>query len=118
MTPDDVRAIALGLPEVTEGDHHGKRAYRLGTRILATQWADTQLNVMLGESEARAAEGGPCSLLWWGKSLSGVAVDLSTASPELVGELLEEAWTRRAPARLLRDRDPAPRDRRPAPDEA
>ena len=48
MTPADVRALALALPEVTEGDHHGRNAYRLGTRVIATQWSDTQLNVMLG----------------------------------------------------------------------
>lgn len=104
MTPDDVRAIALALPEVTEGDHHGRRAYRLGTRQLATQWTETALNVLVDESTARAVEGGPCSLLWWGKQLSGVRVDLTAAPPDLVAELLEEAWTRRAPARLLRER--------------
>ena len=107
MTPDDVRGIALALPEVTEGDHHGRRAFRLGTRIVATQWSDTELNVMLDESEARAAEGGPCSLLWWGKSLAGVRVDLTAAEPGLVEDLLEAAWARRAPARLLRE---PPRD--------
>ncbi|RBY88597.1 MmcQ/YjbR family DNA-binding protein [Blastococcus sp. TF02A-26] len=104
MTPDDVRTIALGLPEVTEGDHHGRTAYRLGTRVLATQWTGTQLNVLVDESTARAAEGGPCTLLFWGAKLSGVRVDLATASPDLVAELLEEAWARRAPARLLRER--------------
>lgn len=109
MTPDDVRVVALALPEVTEGDHHGRRAYRLGTRQLATQWTDTQLNVLLDESTARAADGGPCSLLWWGKSVAGVRVDLTAASPDLVAELLEEAWARRAPARLLRERGPGRR---------
>ncbi|WP_409329445.1 hypothetical protein [Trujillonella humicola] len=109
MTPDDVRAIALGLPEVTEGDHHGRRAFRLGTRVLATQWTGTQLNVLVDESTARAAEGGPCELLWWGRTLSGVRVDLTAATPDLVADLLEEAWARRAPARLLRERGPGRR---------
>ena len=105
MTPEEVRAIALALPEVLEVDHHGRRAFRLtpGGQF-ATQWSETELNVLLDESAARAAEGGPCSLLFWGKQLSGVRVDLTAASPELVAELLEEAWARRAPARLLRER--------------
>jgi len=109
VTPDDVRALALALPEVTEGDHHGRTAYRLGTRILATQWSGTQLNVMVDESTARAVEGGACDLLWWGTTLSGVRVDLAAATPDLVGELLREAWVRRAPARLLRERGPGRR---------
>lgn len=109
MTPDEVRALALALalPEVTEGDHHGRTAYRLGTRVLATQWTGTQLNVMVDESSARAVEGGPCGLLWWGKSLAGVRVDLTAATPDLVAELLEEARARRAPARLREGRGKA-----------
>ncbi|MGY1811293.1 hypothetical protein [Blastococcus sp. SYSU D00820] len=106
MTPDDVRALALALPGVTEADHHGRPSFRLGSTVLATLWDDGQLNVLLAESEARAAEGGPCRLLWWGKALSGVAVDLAAADRELVADLLAEAWTRRAPARLLREGGP------------
>ena len=105
MTPDEVRGIALALPEVVEVDHHGRRAFRLTPGgQLATQWSETELNVLLDESAARAAEGGPCSLLWWGKQLSGVRVDLPAATPDLVTELLQEAWDRRAPARLRRER--------------
>ena len=105
MTPDEVRAIALALPEVIEVDHHGRRAFRLTPGgQLATQWSETELNVLLDESAARAAEGGPCSLLWWGEQLSGVRVDLPAATPDLVTELLQEAWDRRAPARLRRER--------------
>ncbi|SFT99408.1 hypothetical protein SAMN05660657_04544 [Geodermatophilus amargosae] len=104
MTEEQVRALALALPEVTEADHHGRPSFRLGTTVLATLWAPGILNVMLGESEARAAEGGAVSLLWWGERLSGVRVDLAAADEALVGDLLEEAWTRRAPARLRRDR--------------
>ena len=102
MTPDDVRALALALPEVTEADHHGRPSFRLGTAVLATLWDEDTLNVLVGESEARAAEGGPCSLLWWGRRLSGVRVDLAAADPALVADLLAEAWARRAPARLRR----------------
>jgi hypothetical protein len=109
VTPDEVRAIALALPEVTEGDHHGRTAFRLGTKVLATQWTETALNVLVDESTARAVEGGPCNLLFWGTTLSGVRVDLTTATPDLVAELLEEAWTRRAPARLRGEAGPGRR---------
>ncbi len=100
MTPADVRALALALPGVTEAPHHGRPSFRLGTTVLATLWDDGALNVLLDEAEARAVEGGPCSLLWWGKRLSGVRVALAEASPDLVADLLEGAWHRRAPARM------------------
>ena len=105
LTPAQVRRLALGLPEVTEADHHGRPSFRLGGSVLATLPDDEGLNVMLGEGEARAAaaESPSCSLLWWGKKLSGVRVELAAADAGLIGELLDEAWRRRAPARLLRN---------------
>jgi hypothetical protein len=102
VTEEQARALALALPEVTEADHHGRPSFRLGTTVLATLWAPGILNVMVGESEARAAEGGAVSLLWWGERLSGVRVDLAAADEATVAGLLDEAWTRRAPARLRR----------------
>ena len=106
---DEVRRIALALPEVTEADHHGRTSFRLGTAVLASVPDDNGLNVMVAESEARAAvaESPACRLLWWGKKLSGVRVELTAADAGLVEDLLDEAWRRRAPARLLRDRPPS-----------
>jgi hypothetical protein len=105
LTLGEVRSLALALPEVSEADHHGRASFRLGTSVLATVPDEDGLNVMLGESEARAAEAESpaCSLLWWGKKLSGVRVELAAADAALVRDLLEEAWRRRAPARLLRE---------------
>jgi hypothetical protein len=110
LTQDQVRGLALALPEVTEADHHGRPSFRLGTSVLATVSGDALLNVMVGESEAHAAaaESGACTLLWWGKRLSGVQVDLGAADTALVADLLEEAWRRRAPRRLLRESPDGP----------
>lgn len=36
MTADDFRALALALPGVVEGAHHGKADFRTGGRIFAT----------------------------------------------------------------------------------
>jgi hypothetical protein len=76
-------------------------------RIFATLRDDGHMNVMLDEGGVlTAAQATPdaCSELWWGKRLSAVQVDLARASPALVGELLAEAWERRAPRRLIRHR--------------
>ena len=104
VTPDDLRALALALPDVTEQPHHERTSFRAGGRIFATMPPDgATVNVLLGEEEARAAaeeHPGVVELLWWGKSLSGVTVDLARVDGEdlevAVRELVAEAWARRA----------------------
>jgi hypothetical protein len=106
---DQARRAALALPEVAEQDHHGRPSFRVAGRIFATQWDAQHMNVMLDESGIRTAVAAcpqACQELWWGKRLAAVQVDLTAADPELLGELLADAWERRAPARLLRDRFP------------
>ena len=106
MALDSVRRLSLALPEVVEADHHGRPSFRVDGRIIATVPDEQAVNVMVDEDVARAAAAArpDCvALLWWGKKLSGVRVELAAADAGLVGELLDEAWRRRAPARLLRD---------------
>lgn len=105
VTLEQVRTAALSLPEVREADHHGHPSFRVSERILATVPDEVAVNIMVGEDEARAAvqdHPAACQLLWWGPRLSGVRVELSGATLDVVTELLAEAWHRRAPARLHR----------------
>lgn len=102
---DRLWRLALNLPEVVEADHYGRPSFRIGGRILATVPDEHHLNVMVDEAVARAvADGDPdaVELLWWGQRLAGVRVQLDAASVALVTELLDDAWRRRAPARLRR----------------
>lgn len=46
-----------------------------------------------------------CTEVWWGKRLSAVRVSLAAADHALLAELLEDAWERKAPARLTRAHD-------------
>jgi hypothetical protein len=93
----------LALPGVTEADHHGRRSFRVGAgKVVATVPADGVLNVMVGEDLARAVTADGVELLWWGSKLSGVRVELAVVDPALLEELLEDAWSRRAPAALRR----------------
>jgi hypothetical protein len=98
--------LALALPGVTEADHHGRRSFRVGSgKVVATVPEDGVLNVLVGEDLARAVTAGEpagVTLLWWGRKLSGVRVELSAADPDLLEQLLEDAWSRRAPAALRR----------------
>ncbi len=101
MTPEEVRGLALALPETSEAPHHERTSFRVAGKIFATLPPDgATLNVLLDEEEARAgAEENPgvVELLWWGKRLRGVQVQLARADAGLLAELLEDAWRRRAP---------------------
>jgi hypothetical protein len=95
VTPSQVRAVALAFPGATERDHHGFPSFRTARRIFATMPDDERLRVMLSEEDIRAAVAewpGWCAELWWGKKLSAVQVRLPDADPDVVAELLEDAW--------------------------
>ncbi len=105
MGPDDVRSIALSLHSADEAGHHGRPSFRVRGRIFATLWTPSKLNVMLDEGDivaAGRAHPGVCSAFLWGGTPRAVQVDLPAASPELVRELLEEAWARAAPRAVRR----------------
>lgn len=94
-----VRALALGLPDAVEQDHHGFPSFRVGGKIFATLPDEGHLNVMLEEADIRAeleAHGDCCEPQMWGKRLAALRVDLDAADAERVGNWLTDAWERRA----------------------
>ena len=114
ISADQARQLALALPEAVEQDHHGRPSFRVTGKIFATLWDETHINVMLDEPGIlTAVESDPivCSEFWWGKRLGAVHVNLNRAGQALLGELLADAWERKAPKRLLsgrtRPKDPA-----------
>lgn len=106
MDLDQARALALALPEAHEEPHFDLTSFRVGTKIFATApEGGDELRVFVDESETKAcAAEDPDAYeeLWWGKKLSGVRVTLSKADAERVAELLEDAWRRRAPKRVVK----------------
>ena len=109
MELDAVRHWALSLPEATEEPHFDMSSFRIGGKIFATVAPEgSTLNVFVDESEIRAFVAASPSVfeeLWWGRKLRGVRVNLSAASEAEVFELLEGAWRRKAPKRLIAARD-------------
>lgn len=90
--------MALALPGTVERDHHGFPSFRIGNAIFATLPEAATLRVMLDHDaaeEAVATFGGCCAILHWGKKVSGVAIALPAADPDVVAELLDRAWRRR-----------------------
>ena len=96
--------FALSLPETTEQPHFDYSSFRIRGKIIATVPPDgDHLHVFIDEDTTRAAtahSSGAFEELWWGKRLLGVRVDLRAADADLVFDLLEESWRRRAPKRL------------------
>ncbi|HKB17820.1 MAG TPA: MmcQ/YjbR family DNA-binding protein [Candidatus Dormibacteraeota bacterium] len=104
----EAREFALALPGAEEADHWGNPSFRVGGRIFATLPDSDHMNVMIDPFDVEAAvrvEPDACAELRWGKNVSGVRVDLAQASTELVGDLLEAAWCRKAPRRLSAARE-------------
>jgi hypothetical protein len=97
---DEARAMALALPGTTEQDHHGRPSFRVQGKIFATLWTPTALNVVFVHDLILAAVATApeiCSPRYWGKRLAAVRVDLELADAALVGDLLQAAWSQRAP---------------------
>ena len=104
VSSEQARQAALALPEAIEQDHHGRPSFRVAGKIFATLWDEEHMNVMLDEGGVRTAvhsEPRICAEVWWGKRLTAVRVDLREVDPQLLAELLTEAWEIRAPKRLL-----------------
>jgi hypothetical protein len=98
------RLIALALPETVEQDHHGMPSFRVGGKILATVPDDEHIRIMLAEDEIRAVVAEypeVCAPSYWGKKLACVLGTLAPATPNLVDELLTEAWLSKAPRSLV-----------------
>jgi hypothetical protein len=94
VTPEQVRALALGFEGATERPHHGIPSWRT-RRIFATLPEVEHLHVMLPEGDIRAAVAewpDWCEEKWWGRKLTAVRVRLADADPEILAELLEDAW--------------------------
>jgi hypothetical protein len=106
---DEVRRFALGLPETTEEPHFEKASFRVRGKIFVTVPEDGgHLHVLVDEEEARAcvaADPAWFEELWWGQRLTGVRVTLAGAPADEVRELVEDAWRRKAPKRVLADFD-------------
>jgi hypothetical protein len=102
---EQARQLALALPEAVEQDHHGRPSFRVAGKIFATLWDEDHMNAMVdADGILTAVQRDPttCQEVWWGKRLVAVRVDLRRVEAETLADLLEDAWERRAPKRLLR----------------
>jgi len=106
ITPDDVRRLALALPEAAEANHHGMPSFRVAGKIFCTihqdrprimvkLTPDDQDNLAAGHPGViEAVPGG------WGRKGSTFVWYEKTNEP-MIAMLLRLAWSKVAPKRLL-----------------
>lgn len=105
MTQGQVRKLAMALPEATEEPHFDMWSFRVRGKIFATVPPDGRhLHVFVDAEAVRmavAADSSSYEELWWGKKLAGLRVNLASARPAAVRDLLRSSWRCKAPKRLV-----------------
>ena len=104
MKAEQVRQLALALPQASEAPHFDYTSFRIGSKIFATMPpGDEFLHVFVDEAQrAPLVDLQPQAYqpLHWGAKVVGVKVTLSHADAATVQELLRQSWLRKAPKRL------------------
>jgi hypothetical protein len=104
-TEDDVRRIALSLPETTEKPSYGTPGFRVKDRLFARIHQDGGLLVVWCEDEAEkeALIGSEPSVFTTTPHYDGhpmVLVRLEAVGDDQLDALLTDSWRLRAPARV------------------
>jgi hypothetical protein len=108
-TGQDLRAIALALPEAEERETWGHPTFRVRDKMFAALAADGSSASIKATKEAQAALVGSDPEVFSIPAYVGVhgwvGVDLARMDGEELRELVTEAWLMTAPKRLTRDFD-------------
>jgi hypothetical protein len=105
-TEDDVRRIALALPEAEELDHHGFPSFRVRSKIFVTLRDPGRANLKLPLEELTALVAERPQVfrdIAWGRD-HRAGVDLAAIDEDELAELIETAWAEVAPKKLVRER--------------
>ena len=105
VSEDDARRLLLALPGVEEGPCYGTPGWRVKKKFLARLRDDgATLVVKVGDEERDILMAADPKTFFITDHYVGyptVLVRLSSVRLELLGEVLERAWRRIAPTRLL-----------------
>lgn len=110
VTWDEVLALGAALPEVVESTSYGTPALKVRGKLMVRlrSEAEGHLVVMcqMDEKEAMLASGDPAfTTTPHYDGYPSILVDLTKIHPDQLGELIEEAWRIKAPARLRAERE-------------
>ena len=100
---EQIRKLALALPEASESPHFQSTSFRVRGKIFATAPDAQTLHLFVAEearSQALALYPGFIEKLPWGAKIVGLRVHLASAPRVVVAALLEAAWRAKAPKAL------------------
>lgn len=105
LTREDVRRIALALPEAHEMPHFEATSFRVRGKIFCTMGEEPRATLKFDPEDQHnlvAAHPGAISPVdgYWGRS-GWTVVDCAGLDEGVVGDLMRMAWARVAPKRLL-----------------
>ena len=110
-TSEELRRMALALPEVEEHTHFRLPAFRVRDKVFAVIQSDSFAVLHLdAEAAAAAVSAQPAAVeeTRRGNTLVGVRVDLAELDPGHLEQLLASAWRHRAPKTLAAQRQRFP----------
>jgi hypothetical protein len=109
LTFDEVRQLALALPEVEEGKSYGTPAFKVRGKFLSRLKEDRETLVVRIDMDERdilmAANPETFYITDHYRGYPAMLVRMSTVDPEELRELLEGAWRLAAPKRLVAAKD-------------
>jgi hypothetical protein len=109
MTFEQVRLLALALPNAEDGTSYGTRAFKVGGKLFARLHQDGESLVVKIDPAERAMRinADPATFYITDHYLNypWILVRMSSADPDDLRDLLEGAWRQSAPRRLVSDYD-------------
>ncbi|WP_340645829.1 MmcQ/YjbR family DNA-binding protein [Phenylobacterium sp.] len=106
LTCDDIRSIALTLPEAEELPHFDSTSFRVKGKIFATMGDEPRATLKLDPEDQRnlvEAHPGVVSAVegYWGRN-GWTKVHFAAMDPETLSGLMRMAWVNVAPKRLVK----------------
>ena len=109
MTGDEVRRVALSLPDAEEQETWGHPTFRVRDKIFASLSADgfgagvktspQEQSLLISADPESFAVADYVGRFGW------VSVNLATVDPDTMRGIIVEAWRRTAPRRLVKEYD-------------
>lgn len=105
MTPDEVRALALALPEAEERETWDEATFRVRDKIFLTMGPSGETASVkaaaLDQSALVDRDPATFAIAPYTGRFGWVSVQLARVDPDEMADLILEAWRRTAPKRLV-----------------